>query len=50
MEQVMQEAMAERYDLLLGRKTYELFTAHFVKSNTSKNGAVMSIYKRMNLS
>ena len=25
MEQVMREAMAEPYDLLLGRKTYELF-------------------------
>ena len=29
MEQVMEEAMAEPYDLLLGRKTYETFAAHF---------------------
>ncbi len=29
MEHVMQEAMAEPYDLLLGRKTYESFAAHF---------------------
>ena len=29
MEQVMREAMAEPYDLLLGRKTYEIFAAHF---------------------
>ena len=30
MEQVMREAMAKPYDLLLGRTTYELFTANFV--------------------
>ena len=29
MEQVGREAMAEPYDLLLGRKTYETFAAHF---------------------
>ena len=29
MMQVMQEAMAEPYDLLLGRKTYEIFASHF---------------------
>ncbi len=29
MEQVGREAMAVPYDLLLGRKTYELFAAHF---------------------
>ncbi len=29
MEQVMREAMAEPYDLLLGRKTYEIFASHF---------------------
>ena len=29
MEQVAREAMAEPYDALFGRKTYELFSAHF---------------------
>lgn len=29
MEQVGREAMAEPYDLLLGRKTYQLFAPHF---------------------
>jgi len=29
MAQVKEEAMAEPYDLLLGRKTYELFAPHF---------------------
>lgn len=28
MEQVIREAMAEPYDLLLGRKTYDIFAAH----------------------
>lgn len=28
MEQVQKEAMAEPYDMLLGRKTYELFSGH----------------------
>ena len=35
MEQVMHEAMAEPYDLLLGRKTYELFSAHFVNADVN---------------
>ena len=29
MEQVMEEAMAAPYDLLFGRKTYEIFAAHW---------------------
>ena len=29
MEQVNREAMGDPYDLLLGRKTYEIFAAHF---------------------
>lgn len=29
MEQVREEAMAEPYDLLLGRRTYEIFAPHF---------------------
>ncbi|MEO0527956.1 MAG: dihydrofolate reductase family protein [Bacteroidota bacterium] len=29
MQQVMQEVMATPYDLLLGRKTYEIFASHF---------------------
>ena len=29
MEQVRREAMAEPYDILFGRKTYELFASHF---------------------
>jgi len=29
MAQVMLEAMADPYDLLLGRKTYEIFAPHF---------------------
>lgn len=31
MKQVKEEAMAEPYDLLLGRKTYEIFKPHFSK-------------------
>lgn len=34
MEQVQKEAMAEPYDMLLGRKTYEMFSSH---QNTSMN-------------
>ena len=32
MKQVLQEAMAEPYDLLLGRKTYELFAPNWSKA------------------
>ncbi len=32
MAQVKEEAMAEPYDLLLGRKTYEIFAPHFSKT------------------
>ena len=32
MADVRQEAMAEPYDLLLGRKTYEIFAPHFSKA------------------
>lgn len=33
MEQVKREAMASPYDLLLGRKTYDLFAAHFINAS-----------------
>ena len=32
MAQVGTEAMGESYDLLLGRKTYELFARHFTSA------------------
>lgn len=35
MQQVMQEAMAEPYELLLGRRTYDTFAAYFSKSSNS---------------
>lgn len=35
MQQVMQEAMAEPYELLLGRTTYDGFAAYFSKSSNS---------------
>ena len=36
MELVKKEAMAERYDLLLGRKTYEIFARHLSKQRVSQ--------------
>ena len=38
MEQVGREAMSSEYDLLLGRKTYEIFATHFPKAD--KNNPV----------
>lgn len=34
MEQVGREAMAEPYDLLLGRRTYDIFTPHFLNTTS----------------
>lgn len=38
MEQVNEVAMAEPYDLLLGRKTYELFAPHFSEADDREAG------------
>lgn len=38
MEQVQREALAEPYDMLLGRKTYELFSSH--QNSSMNNGHV----------
>lgn len=41
MRQVGEEAMTEPYDLLLGRKTYEIFAAHFSKAGSDNDEARM---------
>ena len=41
MAQVDEEAMAEPYDLLLGRKTYELFAAHFSRAGDDNDEAAL---------
>lgn len=42
MEQVMEEAMATPYDLLLGRKTYDSFAAHWTQAGDSPASDVMN--------
>jgi dihydrofolate reductase len=39
MAQVEEEAMAEPYDLLLGRRTYEIFSGHFSKAGDDNGEA-----------
>lgn len=41
MEQVKEEAMAEPYDLLLGRKTYEIFAPYFSKAGDDVSEAAL---------
>ncbi|MGI9418181.1 MAG: dihydrofolate reductase family protein [Geminicoccaceae bacterium] len=38
MADVQQEAMAEPYDLLLGRKTYDIFAPHFANAGDNGDG------------
>ncbi|MTI31390.1 dihydrofolate reductase family protein [Xanthovirga aplysinae] len=42
MAQVREEAMAEPYDLLLGRKTYELFAPHFSNLKVESEGNLLN--------
>lgn len=46
MELVMREAMAVRYDLLLGRTTYELFATHF--GNAENDNPIAGILRSAN--
>jgi len=41
MGQVMNEAMSEPYDLLLGRKTYEIFASHFPNAGDGNSVSVI---------
>lgn len=41
MAQVKEEAMAEPYDLLLGRKTYEIFAPHFSNAGEDNGEAAL---------
>ncbi len=41
MQQVMAEAMADPYDLLLGRKTYDIFAAHWPEAGDNNPVAKM---------
>lgn len=41
MEQVMKEAMSSPYDLLLGRKTYDIFASHFPEADENNPVAEM---------
>lgn len=42
MQQVMREAMADPYDLLLGRKTYEIFAAHWPNAGDDPHAEMLN--------
>ncbi len=46
MEQVDREAMAAPYDLLRGRKTYEIFASHFSNPDTDFTGNLLHEAKK----